>query len=79
MQLVIPYYTIKSNVPDCHEPFHTKSVERAREKFLDICKALSAKYPCKMFLRDTGIKPLRGQIQVEIDGFFYYVELYINQ
>jgi hypothetical protein len=73
------YYTIKSNVPNhFHGPIHTHK-ERAKEIFLNICKELSAKYPCKMFLRDTNEKPLRGQIQVEIDGFFYYVELYIKQ
>lgn len=34
------------------------------------------KLPYKLFIRNDGIKPLRGRIQVEYGGFYYYVELY---
>ena len=33
-------------------------------------------HTCKMFIRDERQKPLRGSMQIEIDGFYYYIELY---
>lgn len=32
-------------------------------------------YPTKHYLRNERNKPLRGTIKVEVDSFFYYVEL----
>lgn len=32
-------------------------------------------YPTKHYLRNERNKPLRGTIKVEVDGFYYYVEL----
>lgn len=68
-------YIIKNNLPT--ESDHTPSVwntaKEAREDFMDIARLLSEKYNTKITFRR---KPLRGTIQVEIDGFYYYVELY---
>lgn len=36
-------------------------------------------YNVKVFLRNISDMPLRGQIRVEVDGFYYYVELFIKQ
>ena len=67
-------YIIKSNVPSgkITKAEHDNAKE-AKRHFLDIVSLLSKAYPTKVFLRT---KPLRGTIQVEIDGFYYYVELY---
>ena len=32
-------------------------------------------YPTNHYLRNERNKPLRGTIKVEVDGFYYYVEL----
>ena len=67
-------YIIKSNVPDDTErrKEHTNAKE-ARRHFLSVVNMLSIAYNTKVTFRT---KPLRGTIQVEIDGFYYYVELY---
>ena len=48
----------------------------AKKAFLEMADLLTTRYPTKVFLRST---PLRGRIQVEIDGFYYYVELFIKK
>lgn len=45
----------------------------ARRRFSSLAAILSEKYNTKVTLREM---PLRGTIQAEIDGFYYYVELY---
>lgn len=71
-------YIIKNNLPteSNHTPdvWHTK--REAAKAFQDILATLEKKYPTKVFYRNT---PLRGRIQVEIDGFYYYVELFIDK
>jgi len=68
-------YIIKNNLPteSCHEPSVWNTAKAAQEDFNDIAILLTRKYPTKIVFRN---KPLRGTIQVEIDGFYYYVELY---
>lgn len=69
-------YVIKNNLPtetDGYRSDTLKSAKDAKESFLEIVDLLSEKYPTKVFFRS---RPLRGRIQVEIDGFFYYVELF---
>lgn len=68
-------YIIKNNLPiDLdNRTIEWESAKWARQEFMDIAKRLSEKYQTKFFLRTN---PLRGTIQVEIDGFYYYVELY---
>ena len=71
-------YIIKNNLPteSDHTPDVWSSAKEARKEFVEITEILSAKYPTKVFLRT---KPLRGTIQVEINSFYYYVELYKEQ
>lgn len=68
-------YTFKNNLPteSDHEPDSGWTEKEAKVLFMDIAEQLSQKYPTKVVFRT---KPLRGTIQVEIDGFYYYVELY---
>ena len=48
----------------------------ARNTFLRLADHLADWHDTKVIFRNTNGKPLRGTIQVEIDGFYYYVELY---
>lgn len=68
-------YIIKNNLPteSDHTPDVWQTEEEAMIVFGNTVGILRAKYPTKVVFRN---KPLRGTIQVEIDGFFYYVELY---
>lgn len=71
-------YIIKNNLPNefISKSFkHTlKDKEEARLVFKDIVEVLYLKsYPVKVTFHR---KQMRGTIQVEIDGFYYYVELY---
>lgn len=77
-------YIIKNNLPEsddadvqavkiwCDKELSRKEAQRL---FFQIVKALT-NYPVKVFFRKEKEKPMRGQIQVEVDGFFYYVELF---
>ena len=76
-------YTIKNNLPDCGTRDYIQCkyknlIDRydAKEAFFEIAKSLSYEYHTEITFSDKRNKPLRGTIQVEIDGFFYYVELY---
>lgn len=70
-------YIIKSNIPtgEVTEKEHTL-MKDARKHFFEIAGLLSKAYDTKVSFRS---KPLRGTIKVEIDGFYYYVELYIKK
>lgn len=77
-------YVIKHNLPEgffCDriiDNFLTR--ECASDYFVQIYKTLvSNGYGVKVFLRNEHDKPLRGQIRVEVDGFYYYIELFIKQ
>ena len=74
-------YIIKNNLPTETDrtPLVLNTAQAARKEFLRIVDQLSAKYQTKVFYRNVKSKPLRGQIQAEIDGFYYYVELYKEQ
>lgn len=71
-------YVIKNNLPteSVHTPSVWKTAKAAQEDFNDIAILLARKYPTKVVFRNN---PLRGTIQVEIDGFYYYVELYTEE
>ena len=77
-------YIIKHNLPEGFfydriiDNFQTR--ECAADFFVQIYKTLVANgYGVKVFLRNEIDKPLRGQIRVEVDGFYYYIELFIKQ
>ena len=71
-------YVIKNNLPN---DFLSRSIqhsvednkELARLIFKDIVEILYLKWPIKVTFQE---EEMRGTIQVEIDGFYYYVELY---
>ena len=73
-------YVIKDNLPE--GIIKAYSIVRfgrtnAVKRFMTIFKLLNASgYNTKMTFRNQKQKPLRGTIQVEIDGFYFYVELY---
>lgn len=69
-------YIIKNNLPLGITDFRTSEWNNAKQAkwfFNYLETLLSDKYTTKVVFRT---KPLRGTIQVEIDGFYYYVELY---
>ena len=71
-------YIIKNNLPkkiiaDTGE----MTKRKAARFFLGLVNHLSTNdYKIKVVFRNEKGKDLRGTIQVEIDGFYYYVELY---
>ena len=68
-------YVIKNNLPkgDGHTQDEFTSAKQVRKAFFAISAELADRWYIKVSYRE---KPLRGTIQVEIDGFYYYVELY---
>lgn len=68
-------YVIKNNLPDgIITPTGIMSETDARRHFFGLVNYLTENgYPAKVTFRT---RPLRGTIQVEIGGFYYYVELY---
>ena len=73
-------YIVKNNLPEGivqNGSLTGKSRYMAVRRFLTIANQLNASgYNTKMNLRNKKDKPARGTIQVEIDGFYYYVELF---
>lgn len=71
-------YHLKCNAPKFEQhrayPYNKKGQELAISDFQSLQRQFEDKwYLFKVFFRNN---PLRGTIQVEIDGFYYYVELY---
>lgn len=71
-------YVIKNNLPkgNGHTQDEFTSAKMARKAFLRMAEELADRWYIKVSYRE---KPLRGTIQVEIDGFYYYVELYTEE
>lgn len=73
-------YIVKHNIP--HFPHkEMKYAEKDKESALFLFrflenKAIKAGYPVKSFVRENENKPLRATLQVEVDNFMYYAELY---
>jgi len=74
-------YIVKHNIP--HMPygkevkFNKMSKQDALFRFHQIEKfCMRAGFPTKSFVRETQNKPLRATLQVEVDNFTYYAELY---
>lgn len=75
-------YVIKNNLPEgIINPTGVFPIRRnAAEHFMGLYNHLVCNgYGVKVFLRNEIDKPLRGQIRVEVDGFYYYIELFIKQ
>ena len=71
-------YIIKNNLPDgIIKPTGQFTRPNALRHFLGLVHFLNEnEYWFKVYLREEKGKPLRGQIKVEVDGFYYYIELY---
>ena len=71
-------YSFRNNLPSgIINPVGNMNRKNAAQHFIGLVNHLSTNnYPTKVVLRNERNKPLRGTIQVEIDGFFYYIELY---
>lgn len=73
-QTVIVKYELKCNAPRFEQRRIYPEESLARSDFFSLQSQFEARgFNVKTFFRNN---PLRGQIQVEIDGFFYYVELF---
>lgn len=74
-------YIIKNNIPAKKRipiAVYDNRLE-AMHDFLEFYKTLSKFHDCKIYIRDWSYEDdtyIRGTIKAEIDGFFYYVELY---
>lgn len=70
-------YIIKDNLPigKRHEEIWKKE-SSAKSAFLAMAGQLAERYSVKTYFRNRSGKDLRGTIQVDIDGFYYYVELF---
>lgn len=69
-------YHLKCNAPkyEQHRGYSEEYKNLAIDDFESLQRQFQAKhYPVKSYFRSN---PLRGTIQVEVDGFYYYVELY---
>lgn len=69
-------YGLKCNAPEyeSHRLYAEGYDSIAKSDFFSLQSQFEARgYSVKTFFRSS---PMRGQIQVEIDGFFYYVELF---
>ena len=74
-------YIIKDNLPSDKRARHIETQcslykSEARDCFLKYANYLSDYYDIKVVFRNEKGKTLRGTIRVEIDGFYYYVELF---
>jgi len=73
-------YIVKHNIP--HFPLkETRFAEKEKEDAITVFRflenlAIKAGYPVKSILRESENKPLRATLQVEVDNFMYYAELY---
>ena len=73
-------YVIKHNIP--HFPHkEMKFAEKDKENALFLFRylenrAIKAGYPVKSFVRESENKPLRATLQIEVDSFTYYAELF---
>ena len=72
-------YIIKHNIPDlpCNGSWVHFNKKSALDKFKEIeAECMDKGYTIKSFLRKDKNKPLRATLQVEVDNFTYYAELF---
>ena len=71
-------YVIKNNLPDgIIEPTGEFTGFNAINHFMGLVSFfINNGYETTHFLRNEANKPLRGSIEVCVDGFYYYVELF---
>ena len=71
-------YYVKTNYPMAmHNKAEFRRKRDAMRRFARFQRFFDKnRNPYKLFNRNDGVKPIRGRIQVDYAGFFYYVELY---
>ena len=75
-------YVIKNNLPDgiINPIFGSFTRQNASLYFMGLVSHLTNNgYSIAHYLRNEQNKPLRGTIKVEVDGFYYYIELLPQQ
>lgn len=73
-------YIIKNNLPKAKmhlTEYGTR--DDALKCFWGTYSRLKKRFPTSITLRNEFGSSARGTIKVEIDGFYYYVELYKNE
>lgn len=70
-------YVIKNNLPDgIIKPTGEFTAFAAIQHFMGLVSFfINNGYETTHYLRNEVNKPLRGTIEVSVDGFYYYVEL----
>ena len=71
-------YIIKNNLPDgiINPIFGSFTRQNASLYFMGLVSHLTNNgYSINHYLRNEQNNPLRGTIRVEVDGFYYYIEL----
>jgi hypothetical protein len=70
-------YFIKNNLPEgIIKPTGKFTADNAIHHFMGLVSFfMNNGYYTSHSLRNDGIKPIRGTIEVCVDGFYYYVEL----
>lgn len=69
-------YEIKCNAPrfECHRKYDDGRETFAKSDFFSLQSQFEARgYHVSTFFRS---QPMRGSMEVEIDGFYYYAELF---
>lgn len=74
------YYAIKNNLPKAIQHLtEYETRDDAVRAFWGTYSRLKKRFPTSITLRNEIGSSARGTIKVEIDGFYYYVELYKNE
>lgn len=74
-------YIVKHNIPNI--PYKNVSEYDIKEEAMFTfdhirIKCMGRGYSVKCFIRDDKNKPLRATLNVEVDNFTYYTELYVQ-
>lgn len=73
-------YIIKNNLPKARKHLSEHPTrDDAVKTFWRIYSWVKKSYPTSITLRNDIDKDARGTIKTEIDGFYYYVELFKNE
>lgn len=73
-------YTVKHNIPTktfmSEERFSHKRDALNRFRLIEKW-CIKMNFPCKTFVRNDKGKSIRATLQTEVEGFYYYAELFV--
>lgn len=73
-------YIIKNNLPKAKQHLtECETRDDALKRFWGTYSRMKKRFPTSITMRNEFGSSARGTIKVEIDGFYYYVELYKNE